>query len=106
MDSVTEVMDAKAGAAFLEMLGNVPVWNIIEVKPFLHHLVACVSSHVFLSPELSDNAEQLKIALHYVIQGVMAAQKFRGLHPILRPFARWWLHESRVCRSKLPRCGR
>ncbi|KAG9187317.1 hypothetical protein G6011_05188 [Alternaria panax] len=101
LDSVTEMMNDEAGAALLEMLGDIPDWKTIDLKPFVHRLVARISSRVFLGPELSNNEEWLNIALSYVTYGGVAARKLRGLHPLLRPLARWWFPEVRACREQV-----
>ncbi|KAF1942789.1 cytochrome P450 [Clathrospora elynae] len=101
VDSVTEFMNDEAGAALLERLGDIPDWDTIDLKPFLYRLIARISSRVFLGPELSNNAEWLDIALSYVTQAGMAMRKLRGLHPLLRPLAQWWLPELRICRQQV-----
>ncbi|RAQ99102.1 cytochrome P450 [Stemphylium lycopersici] len=106
LDSVTEDVKAEAEAAISELLGDIPDWKIIDLNSFLYRLVARVSSRVFLGPELADNAEWLDIASSYVTQGGMAARKLRGMHPLLRVFARWWLPELRVCRQQVAKARR
>lgn len=94
-------MNTEVEAALLEMLGDISDWKPVDLKPLIHRLVARISSRVFLGPELSNNEEWLNIALSYVTQASMVTRKLRGLHPLLRPLARWWFPELGVCREQV-----
>ncbi|KAJ5024932.1 cytochrome P450 [Bipolaris maydis] len=95
LDSITEDMNAEVEAVLMDMLGNVE-----DLKPFVHRLVARVSSCVFLAPELLENAEWIDIAVAYPENSMRAIYQLRSLHPISRPIAQWWMPALRVCRQQ------
>ncbi|KAJ5057151.1 cytochrome P450 [Bipolaris maydis] len=68
----------------------------IDLKPFVHRLVARVSSCVFLAPELLENAEWIDIAVAYPENSMRAIYQLRSLHPISRPIAQWWMPALRL----------
>ncbi|OWY45282.1 cytochrome P450 [Alternaria alternata] len=95
---ITEDMNAEAEVAIMEMLGNIPDWNTIDLRPIVHRLAARISSRVFIGSELSNNAEWLDIATSYATNAGRATRKLRSLHPLLRPFGQWWFPELRSSR--------
>ncbi|PKY03130.1 cytochrome P450 [Aspergillus campestris IBT 28561] len=79
-----------------------------EWKPFtfaqeIPHMVARLSSLVFLGPKLCRDTEWLDISVNYTINGFMAARDLRLWPSILRPVVQWFLPSTKQVRGDVRR---
>ena len=66
-------------------------WHQINVRDSALHLVARISSSVFLGQELCRNEDWLKVTREYTVASMMAADTLRGYPVLLRPIMNRYL---------------
>lgn len=76
-------------------------WRPFQAHPAVLRIVALLSARIFVGQPLSRNDEFLNCIVMYTIDSFSASTRLYGLHPLMRPFARFFLPELRSVRRHL-----
>ena len=78
---------------------NTTAWHTIKLKPDITHLVARLSSRVFLGKDLCRNERWLEITKGYTIDSFAGAYILRLFPAITRPLVHWFIPQLRRLRQ-------
>ncbi|KAK6087007.1 cytochrome P450 [Seiridium cupressi] len=95
---VTDDLVDETTASLHDIYGENNQWHPMVLKDTVLHLVARLSSRVFLGKELCRNERWLEIAKNYTVDGFTASFLLRMVPSILRPVAYWLIPQCRSCR--------
>ncbi|ETS75628.1 hypothetical protein PFICI_12572 [Pestalotiopsis fici W106-1] len=95
---ITDDLVDETTASLHDIYGESGEWKSLVLKDTVLHLVARLSSRVFLGKDLSRNERWLEIAKNYTVDGFTASFLLRLVPSILRPFAYWLIPQCRSCR--------
>lgn len=95
---VTDDLVDETTASLHDIYGENPEWQSKVLKDTILHLVARLSSRVFLGKELCRNERWLEIAKNYTVDGFTASFLLRMIPSPLRPIAYWFIPQCRACR--------
>ncbi|KAB2573493.1 Ent-kaurene oxidase [Lasiodiplodia theobromae] len=73
-------------------------WTPFQAHPAVLRIVALLSGRVFVGQALSRNEEFLNCIVMYTIDSFSASTRLYDVHPLLRPFARFFLPELQSVR--------
>ncbi|OJD28711.1 cytochrome p450 [Diplodia corticola] len=76
-------------------------WRPFQAHPAVLRIVALLSGRVFVGQALSRNDEFLNCIVMYTIDSFSASTRLYGVHPLLRPLARFFMPELRRVRGHL-----
>lgn len=74
-------------------LGPCEEWTRTPVYQKLLRIVAIVSGHIFLGPELCRREEYLYASINYTVDVFVAVRKLKAWHYLLRPIGRFFVPE-------------
>ncbi|KAJ0123570.1 Dihydromonacolin L monooxygenase LovA [Diaporthe amygdali] len=101
LNLITDDLSDEATLALEEMLGDNKEWTSMTLKTFVLHLVARLSSRLFVGEELCRNEEWLELAKTYTLDTFAAARVLRSTPFALRRIAVWFLPEWKKVRQDL-----
>ncbi|KAH8198925.1 hypothetical protein TruAng_006886 [Truncatella angustata] len=96
---LTDDLVDETTASLHDIYGENDEWQSAVLKDTILHLVARLSSRVFLGMPLCRNERWLEIAKNYTVDGFTASFLLRMVPSILRPVAYWLIPQCRSCRS-------
>jgi cytochrome P450 len=99
LNLVTPALVEETTAAVHDIFGDNPEWHDTLLKQDILHLVARLSSRVFLGKPLCRNEQWLEIAKNYTVDCIVAAQKMRAVPAIFRPVCYWFTDECTRLRT-------
>jgi ent-kaurene oxidase len=71
-------------------------WASFKVHRAMLRTAALLSGRAFVGPGLNRNEEFLHAATMYTIDSFVLSTKLHGMKPVLRPFHRWLIPESKA----------
>jgi cytochrome P450 len=74
-------------------------WHNVSVKDTIAHLIAKLSTRVFLGEELAHNADLEKVIVNYTHVGLEAIMELKKWSPILRPVVHWYIPQVQASRQ-------
>jgi cytochrome P450 len=78
-------------------------WHDVDLDADVLHLVAVLSTRVFMGKELAHNEEWLHIAINFTVQMFEAARDLRTWPAPLRPLANLFIRSNRTVRATTQR---
>ena len=96
---VTNDLVDETTEAVHELFGENPDWHETQLKQNLLHLVARLSSRVFLGKPLCRNERWLDIAKGYTVDAFISSRVLRALPALIRPAMFWVLPPCRRVRK-------
>jgi cytochrome P450 len=99
LNLITPALVEETVAAVHDIFGEDSEWHAIHLKQDILHLVARLTSRVFLGKPLCRNEQWLDVAKNYTVDCVIAAQKMRAVPAIIRPIYYWFIEECNRLRS-------
>nr|D1MX89.1 RecName: Full=Cytochrome P450 monooxygenase bsc11; AltName: Full=Brassicicene C biosynthetic gene cluster protein 11; AltName: Full=Cytochrome P450 monooxygenase [Alternaria brassicicola]BAI52804.1 cytochrome P450 [Alternaria brassicicola] len=96
----SSVIDESA-VAMSEVLGEDKIWRTLRIKDDINHIVARVTSRVFLGFPLCRNQKWLDIVVNHTKAVFMAQKRMRQTPPALRPLIHYFLPETKLLRQHL-----
>ncbi|KAK2016900.1 cytochrome P450 [Colletotrichum eremochloae] len=82
-------------------LTNCPEWHEINLREHVLHIIARLSSRIFLGDEGARNKAWLKITMDYTTNAYIAATLLRMWPKALRPLVHWILPQCRKLRKQV-----
>lgn len=82
-----------------EVLGPCEDWTPVMIYQKILHIVAIVSGHVFLGPDLCRREEYLHASINYTVDIFAAVRKLKSWNAWLRPFVQFTMPELRRVRE-------
>ncbi|EEU40020.1 uncharacterized protein NECHADRAFT_32184 [Fusarium vanettenii 77-13-4] len=98
---VTQPLAEETTLAMQEIFTDNKEWHLINVREKILHLVARISSRVFLGEELCRDEAWLKITREHAMNGFVAADLLRAWPEALRPVVSWFMPHCRTARSQI-----
>ncbi|KAK0702528.1 cytochrome P450 [Apiosordaria backusii] len=101
LNKVTEPLAEETRLALDELLsGNTTqAWQPVEIRETILHLIARISSRVFLGGELCRNEDWLKVTRDYTVDAMRGAVELRFIPKPLRFLAHWFLPSCQRARG-------
>ncbi|KAM0266895.1 hypothetical protein ACHAPA_006464 [Fusarium lateritium] len=99
LTSVTEPVSEECGLALKEVYTDNPEWHDIVAKEANLHLMARISSRVFLGTDMCRNPQWLRITSTYTIIAFRAVEELRLWPSMLRPVVQWFLPHCSAARA-------
>ncbi|KAK2787702.1 hypothetical protein FQN53_004725 [Emmonsiellopsis sp. PD_33] len=100
LNRVTKPLSDEATYAFKKVFTDDKEWHKVSLKTQILHIVACLSSRVFLGDELCRNDEWLGITINYTVIAFQAAQDLKMYPYYLRDIVHWFLPTCRQLRAQ------
>ncbi|KAK0668766.1 putative cytochrome P450 E-class, group IV [Cercophora samala] len=94
LNKVTEPLAEETRLALDELLPNTTTseaWQPVDIRDTTLHLIARISSRVFLGSELSRNDDWLKVTRDYTVDAMRAAVELRFIPKPVRFLAHWFM---------------
>ncbi|KAJ1328953.1 ent-kaurene oxidase [Microdochium nivale] len=91
LPSLNDKLSAEVAQAVPEYFGKSREWTAINVNNTMLKVVAVVSGHIFLGPELNRHEEYLHASINFTVDLVKAASQIRAWSPWLRPIGRYFV---------------
>ncbi|KAF4473005.1 cytochrome P450 [Fusarium albosuccineum] len=100
LSKVTEPLTEEMAMVLEERFTNKSDWHTIPLREHVLHIVARISSRVFLGPELCRNEDWLRITREYTVLSFTAADEIKTWPRVMRPFVHWFLPSCRRLREQ------
>ncbi|OQE43665.1 hypothetical protein PENCOP_c003G09001 [Penicillium coprophilum] len=101
LGSISIRLSKQSGAALKESLPATDEWRPYHLAYKIPHMVASVSSLIFVGETISRDAEWIDVSVNYAIDSFMAMRDLRGWPSILHPVVHWFLPSTRKLRTHL-----
>ncbi|CAG9954540.1 unnamed protein product [Clonostachys rosea f. rosea IK726] len=101
LNQITEPLAEETALAVSDVLPSDKEWHTIPIRSTIAHIVARVSSRVFLGTEICRNKRWLEITLRYTVDAFMAAGNLRLWPAPLRPLVHWFMPSCQKLRSEV-----
>ncbi|KAJ3536578.1 hypothetical protein NM208_g1525 [Fusarium decemcellulare] len=100
LNKVTEPLTEEMAMVLEERFTNNSDWHTISLREHVLHIVARISSRVFLGLELCRNDDWLRITREYTVTSFTAADDIRTWPRVIRPLIHWFLPSCRKLREQ------
>ncbi|KAJ4258891.1 hypothetical protein NW762_007978 [Fusarium torreyae] len=100
LNKVTEPLTEEMGMVLEERFSSNQDWHVISLREHVLHIVARISSRVFLGPELCRDKDWLRITSEYTVTSFNTAEELHKWPKVLRPIVHWFLPTSRKLREQ------
>ncbi|KXJ88150.1 cytochrome P450 [Microdochium bolleyi] len=91
LNSVNEKLSSEVALTIPEHLGKSRDWTSINIFGAMLRMVAIISGHIFLGPELNRREEYLHASINYTIDLFKAATQLRSWPLWLRPIGQFFV---------------
>ncbi|KAF4458409.1 cytochrome P450 [Fusarium albosuccineum] len=98
---VTQPLAEETTLAMKDIFTDNRDWHVESLRDTVLHLIARISSRVFLGEELCRDESWLKITREHAMNGFVAADLLRAWPEVLRPVVHWFLTHCRTARSQI-----
>lgn len=93
LPSLNDRLSAEVAQTVPEYLGKSREWTAININRAMLKMVAVISGHIFLGPELNRHEEYLHASINFTVDYFKAASQIRTWSPWLRPIGRYFVPE-------------
>ncbi|KAI0129663.1 ent-kaurene oxidase [Xylariales sp. AK1849] len=93
LSRITPRLAAEVTRTVDEVLGPCEEWTAVAIYQKLLHMVAIISGHIFLGPELCRREEYLHASINYTVDLFIAVRKLKEWNPWLRAIGQYFTPE-------------
>ncbi|KAK4198673.1 putative cytochrome P450 E-class, group IV [Triangularia verruculosa] len=109
LNKVTEPLAEETRLALDELFpitAGTETWRSVDIRDTILHLIARISSRVFLGGELCRDDDWLKVTRDYTVDAFRAAVELRFVPKPVRFLAHWWMPSCQKARAHVKEARR
>ncbi|KAJ5375300.1 Cytochrome P450 [Penicillium concentricum] len=101
LGSISLRLSKQSGATLKESLPPTDEWKPYHLAYKIPHMLARVSSLIFVGETISRDDEWIDVSVNYAIDSFIAMRDLRGWPSVLHPVVHWFLPSTRKLRTHL-----
>ncbi|KAJ5822957.1 Cytochrome P450 [Penicillium robsamsonii] len=101
LGSISLRLSKESGATLKKGLPATDEWKPFHLAYNIPHMVARISSLIFVGETISNDDEWINVSVNYAIDSFMAMRELRGWPSAIRPIVHWFLPSTQKLRHHL-----